>query len=165
MRHFLFIIFILILINSCKKPQVYPEIPSLEYQSFVLVDTVDLLDNQIKNGVLTVSFIDGDGDIGLNAEDTLPPFDKTSVYFYNLFIDMYKMQNDTFVLQELQVPLQYRIQDITPVGQNKTLKGTISVNIKYNLYEINDTLKYKIYIVDRALNKSNIIETPTLLIQ
>ncbi|RLD48880.1 MAG: hypothetical protein DRI94_11900 [Bacteroidetes bacterium] len=165
MRHFLFIILILLVFFSCKKPQTYSEIPNLEYKSFELKDTIDLLDNKIKSGILTVSFTDGDGDIGLNPSDTLTPFDTSSIYYYNLYIDVYKMQNDTLVFQDLQVPLRYRIQDLTPLGQNKTLKGKIKVSINYNYYENNDTFKYNIYIYDRALHKSNVIETPTLIIQ
>ena len=129
MRHFLFIILILLVFFSCKKPQTYSEIPNLEYKNFELKDTIDLLDNKIKSGILTVSFTDGDGDIGLNPSDTLTPFDTSSIYYYNLYIDVYKMQNDTLVFQDLQVPLRYRIQDLTPLGQNKTLKGEIKVSI------------------------------------
>jgi len=165
MRHFFLIILIAIVFFSCKKPQTYPVVPALEYKSFELKDTVDLLDNKVKKGILTVSFTDGDGDIGLDPSDTLSPFDTSSIYFYNFFIDVYKKQNDSLVLQDLLVPLRYRIQNITPLGQNKTLKGTISVSINYNYYEINDTFKYNIYIYDRALHKSNIVETPELIIK
>lgn len=156
---------IFIIFFSCQKPQTYSEIPKLEYKSFELKDTIDLLDNKVKIGILSVSFTDGDGDIGLNPSDTIYPFDTSSIYYYNLYIDVYKMQNDTFALQNLQVPLRYRIQDITPQGQNKTLKGVISVDINYNYYENNDTFKYNIYIYDRALHKSNIVETPALIIE
>ncbi len=165
MRHFFLFILIIVTVFSCKKPVIYSKIPALEYKSFELKDTTDLLDNKIKQGVLTVSFVDGDGDIGLSPSDTLPPFDTSSIYFYNLYIDVYKMQNDTLVLQNLQVPLRYRIQDLTPKGQNKTLKGTISVSINYNYYDINDTFKYNVFIYDRALNKSNVVETPVLIIK
>jgi hypothetical protein len=45
------------------------------------------------------------------------------------------------------------------VGQDKTLKGEISVKIQYQVVPPYDTIKYDFYVRDRAYNKSNVAST------
>ena len=44
------------------------------------------------------------------------------------------------------------------LGQNKILKGTISVTFLYRLILPADTIKYDFYIKDRAYNVSNVAQ-------
>jgi hypothetical protein len=50
------------------------------------------------------------------------------------------------------------------LGQNKILKGTISVTMIYQSYAAGDTIKYDFYITDRALNESNMVSTNEIII-
>jgi hypothetical protein len=54
-------------------------------------------------------------------------------------------------------PSDYRIPYMERTGQNKILKGTISVTFLYLFYspEDTDTIKYEFYIKDRAQHISD----------
>jgi hypothetical protein len=55
-------------------------------------------------------------------------------------------------------PLKYIIrynEKLNRVGQNKTIKGEIKINIQYFIIPAQDTLRYEFYILDRAGNRSN----------
>ncbi|GAB4301085.1 MAG: hypothetical protein Kow0068_24140 [Marinilabiliales bacterium] len=152
------IVLCLLILQACKKPVKYPDTPSITHESFEIIDSVDLLGQNMKYGILLFSFIDGDGDIGLNSDDTLPPFDTSSVYYNNLFIKMYEYKNDTLRIVDLETPLNFRIRPrFESTGQNKTLKGKIKVKLEYNIVFLKsyDTIKYEYYILDRAHNQSN----------
>ncbi len=149
-----------VLFFSCRKIESYPVIPEIEYKSFTLRDTIDPLGNPGKIGELVFSFVDGDGDIGLPQPDSTSK-DTTN---YNLFFTMYEMLDGEFIKvdeDDLETPLNYRIPYIVSEGQNKTLKGEIQVDFFYLIIKY-DTIKYKFYIVDRALHKSNDQETDTI---
>ena len=167
MRSVLFILFsfvflIMLTSTTCKRPVTYPPVPSIRFKSFTVTDTTDALDNTIKKGTLAFTFIDGDGDIGLRPEDTVPPYD--SIYYFNLFLQGYYYQNGTVFADSPAVPLYYRIPYIEPQGQNKVLKGTIKVDIIYNLPILHDSIFYKFYLVDRKLHHSNTEQTPVIVL-
>jgi hypothetical protein len=154
-----------VLFFSCRKIESYPVIPSIEFQSFNIRDTVDLLGNQGKVGELVFSFVDGDGDIGLPQPDST----STDTTNYNLFFTLYEKLDGEFLKvdeDDLETPLNYRIPFIEMEGQNKTLKGEIQVDFFYfKIFLIKyDTIKYEFYLVDRALHKSNVEETDTIFL-
>jgi len=155
-------LFVLLTSTTCKRPEQYPIIPQISFKSFTVKDTIDALDNNIKKGTLAFTFIDGDGDIGLKPEDTVPPYDST--YYYNLFLQGYYYDNGVVTADTPAVPLYYRIPYIEPQGQNKVLKGTIKVDIIYNLPILHDSIYYEFYIVDRQLHRSNTAKTPVIVL-
>ena len=156
------ILFITVLLIglSCKKIESLPEIPSISFKSFILIDTIDVLGNKGKIGELIFDFEDGDGDIGLTQPDSLST-DSTN---FNLFFTLLGKTDGEFIEvseNELETPMNYRIPYIEKEGQNKALKGEIQVDFIYLLFEY-DTIKYSFFIVDRALHKSNIETTPEI---
>jgi len=145
---------------SCKKIESLPEIPSISFKSFILIDTIDALGNEGKIGELTFDFEDGDGDIGLTQPDSLSA-DSTN---FNLFFTLFDKIDGEFIEvseNDLETPLNYRIPYIEKEGQNKALKGEIQIDFIYLLFE-HDTIKYSFFIVDRALHKSNVETTPEI---
>jgi len=168
MSKFILIGTVLLIAIACKKIEVYPDEPSLSFTSVIVKDSTDILDNPIKYVKLTFDVIDGNGDIGLNDDDTTGPFHRDSQYYYNLFIREYEKIGDAFIeVTEVEFPRNYRIPDLTPAGQNKTLKAEISVEMEYRYSNANplpfNEFKYFYYLVDRDLNKSN-TDTSTLVI-
>ncbi|MCD4791393.1 MAG: hypothetical protein K8R37_15470 [Bacteroidales bacterium] len=147
---------------SCKKMEEYPVIPAIEYENFIKLYNSD-------RGVFKISFTDGDGDIGLTQNDTLPPYE------YNLFITYYEIHyGDTVEViltkynhetgQYDTLTFNGRIPMLTPEGSNKSIKGEIEDTLFiYNYSSDFDTIMFDAYIVDRALNKSNIIQTPLII--
>lgn len=145
---------------TCKKPSDYPIVPVISFKEFVKYQDVYGKDSI---GVLSFEFTDGDGDIGLKESDTISPYNPGSMYYYNFFVDYYEKQNGELIL----VPTynNSRIPYITPEGKNKALKGEIDMELFINNYlSPYDTIVFQAYIVDRALNKSNIITTPEIIV-
>ncbi|MCB9188624.1 MAG: hypothetical protein H6600_10185 [Flavobacteriales bacterium] len=151
--------------SSCLRPVSYPDEPELTAVSYEKMG--DSL-------LLSIEFTDGDGDVGLNEGDTLSPYNPGSFYHYNLYVEYYEMMEGQWVKGRLDpagnnfptadtINFQYRIQNLTPIGQNKTLKGTINITIEAPYYNPisnhNDSIKYRISLIDRAQNISNLIET------
>jgi hypothetical protein len=148
--------------SSCKKPEQYPLIPAIEYVSFAKIQNTLGVDNK---GILTFSFTDGDGDIGLAAGDTLAPFNPGSQYYYDLFVTYYEKQHGDYIPVVLPMTNNLRIPVITPTSGNKSIKGTIDVELFINNpASTYDTIAYDVSIVDRALNLSNKIRTPDIII-
>lgn len=164
---FYFILFVL-LFAACTKPQQYPDIPEIEYRTLTFSDTTDQLQNRIYRGELIFHLTDGDGNIGLNNDEQAGPFHPDSFYYHNLFIELLNKENGEFVPFELAVPHYYRMPYIEPEGQNKTLKATVQVDIDYTYaasYPLPfDTIMYELFVVDRDLNHSNIIETRVVVL-
>jgi hypothetical protein len=139
-----------IFLVSCEKPRRFPIEPYLEYRSHEVVPAT--ANRPFPALEINMYFRDGDGDIGLEPGDTLAPFCTTCDYFNNLFITVYSKVNGDYVFP-FDEPS--RIRNLTPVGQNKTLEGTIQYRINLNNVS-SDTVRVEVQLVDRALNKSNI---------
>jgi len=61
-----------------------------------------------------------------------------------------------------------RIPILTPAGRNKNIKGDITMYLElYFARQIlkSDTIGFEIYIKDRDLNESNVVETPLFIIK
>lgn len=150
MKAFSKIAFILVLISvlfACKKSEQFSDIPYLEFSKYQLKDSVDALGNIAKICELHLYFTDGDGDIGLFEGDTVAPF------AYNLFVNYFEMINDSLHQINPSPPFHIRIPNLTPTGQNKSLK----VNVKYDVnvtYRNSDTIQFKLKLFDRALHES-----------
>ena len=63
---------------------------------------------------------------------------------------------------ELESKPFYRIPPLDREGQNKTLSGTIEVEIEYYTIDY-DTLKYSFYIMVRAYHRSNTDTTTEII--
>lgn len=160
MKAFSKIAFILVLISvlfACKKSDQFSDIPYLEFRKYQLKDSVDALGNMAKICELHLYFTDGDGDIGLFDEDTIAPFD------YNLFVNYFETQNDSLQQINVSPPFHIRIPNLTPSGQNKSLKA----NLKYDMdvtYRNSDTIKFELKLFDRALNESDWVGTGLIIL-
>jgi hypothetical protein len=111
--------------------------------------------------------IDGNGDIGLKTEETeIKYLYRDSLWNNNYFSTRYRFENGMSVeIADTLAPPFYRIPYVVPIGQNKTLKASVSINITYPYYSTGlqfDTVMYEFFIVDRALNKSNVEFTPKI---
>jgi hypothetical protein len=155
-------------LNSCSEKEDFPDIPHIKYESFVKIRNTQDIDEK---GILEFSFTDGNGDIGLYSYDTVAPFD------YNLFITYFEKQNGEFkeviltyfnkVTQEYDtINFNARIPIINSSGEDKAFKGKIEIELFINNYFSDyDTIRFDAYIKDRALNKSNVISTPEIVVK
>jgi hypothetical protein len=146
-----------LVLSACLKTEEFPKEPHLSFKSY---------DGSVSPARLTVSFTDGDGDVGLDQGDTLAPFNPGSPWYYNFFVDYYKLQNGTWVQQQFTLPLYYRIPVITPTGQNKALEGDIAVDIAQQVLPQvpGDTVRFGVHIADRALHESNTVFSDAIVV-
>jgi hypothetical protein len=141
---------------SCRKIEQLPPIPNIEFTSFTVFDTIDILGNTAKGGRLKFHFKDGDGDLGLNT----PSANQTDTT--NLFFTLFR-KKDGILSEALPsdplLPSSYRIPYMERTGVDKILKGTISVTFLYLFTYPGDTIKYDFYIKDRGDHSSNTAST------
>lgn len=172
----LFLVSILLLLFfACVKFEEYPPEPQIEFQDFVFL--VDEETNEIEKGILSFSYQDGDGDIGLNQGDTTYPFNFGSEYYYNLIVRYFEKQNGAFV----EVPLviwnsqtqtfdtttfNSRIPRLLPEDETRAIKGVVENELFINNpFSDSDTIMFKVKIFDRSLNASNEIETDEIIVR
>ncbi|MFA9214177.1 MAG: hypothetical protein ACEQSR_10080 [Candidatus Methylacidiphilales bacterium] len=169
---------ILLLLNSCKENEIFSNIPRLEYKS------VYFLQSSGKDSIMKLifSFKDGDGDIGLESVDTFPPFNPVfdtiteaslNKYYFNCYVNYREKMNGVFMpyIPPGKVDTflySFRVQNLTPEGRHKAIRGELELDIpvspsqRLSFFDT-DTIIYSIYIYDRSLNKSNVIETPPII--
>ncbi len=169
------LIFVLLLLSlSCRKLEEYPVIPAIAFNGFELLINEDT--GISEKGILYISYTDGDGDLGLDQGDTTFPYQYGGLYYYNLFITYYECDNGVFT----EVPLltwnnetqQYdtltfnaRMPVLLPKEKKQGIKGVIQNEMFiYNPLAKSDTIQFKVKIVDRALQFSNEITTPPIVL-
>lgn len=160
-KYLVLTIIAILALGSCRKIEQLPSVPHIEFTSFAIFDTTDILGNNSKGGRLKFHFEDGDGDLGLNAPSINQP-DST-----NLFFTLFRKQGGIMSVAPDNDPLTpsaYRIPFMERLGQNKILKGTISVTFLYLFYSPSDTIRYDFYIKDRANNESNVVATSEIVL-
>jgi len=152
---YLFLTFLaIVFITSCQKEDVYPIIPEIEYDGFVKLWNPQLM--IFERGVLAIAFKDGDGDIGLRSHDTAAPYD------FNLIINYYELQNGDSVRVVISDSNEFnaRVPMLTPQGSNKSISGLIEDTLfMYNYQSTFDTIMFDACLIDRALHKSNVVNT------
>ena len=150
------LLFTLLFSVSCRKIEKLPPEPSIKFTSFEVFDSTDILGNIDKGGRLKFYFEDGDGDLGLQA----PQDNNTDST--NLFFTLFRKTKGIFVRVPDNDPLKpspYRIPYMDRQGQNKILRGNISVTFLYLFFTPSDTLRYKFFVKDRALHSSDTAST------
>ena len=144
--------------SGCLKTEEFPVEPKIAMKSFEFFGD---------SASLTITFTDGDGDIGLDASDTNSPFDTASFYYFNLFLRESERINGVWQNVVFEDSIFYRIPRITPTGQNKALEGEIAVAIDpFPLFISgnSDTIRFSVEMVDRALNLSNRVTTEDIIV-
>ena len=162
-------------VASCLKPVEYPVEPKIAYESFTYLINEDSAFSG--EGILSFTYTDGDGDLGLDDSDTLYPFGFHDPHYYNMEIDYLKLENGVFVKTPLLSPhvptgpgdtlvlfdtvtFNARFHRLRDNDEPKAISGTMQYKLTVqNPFSPNDTVKFEIRILDRALHESNVIQT------
>lgn len=158
----IFFSLLLVALSGCFKHEQYPIEPIISNATFV---------NMTDSATLSFEFTDGDGDIGLADSELQPPYDSSSVYYYNLYLDYYEKDDANGWQQGLDlagapISFKYRIQRIEVKGKQRGMKGSIDValsDFQNPFSNQSDTIKFTVKLIDRALHESNVIETPVII--
>ena len=169
-----FVLFLLAF-SACQKPVEYPIEPRIEYQGFTYLFNADSTFSG--EGIISFSYTDGDGDLGLNDADTNYPFGFDDPYYYNMVVDYMKAENGVFVKTPLLSPhvpthpgdtlvlydtvtFNARFRRLRDSEDPKAISGTMDYKLTVqNPFSPNDTIKFEIRVIDRALQESNVIQT------
>lgn len=134
----------IILLSSCTKDN-EPEISEVPHIEFVSLNPTTI--SQSEGPIyFTVSYTDGDGDLGENTPDVK-----------NLFLK--DLRNN--------IEYEYRLQQLAPEGSSIAIQGTFEIEL--NNTSITDgsnqqTFSYEIRVIDRAGNQSNTITSTPLTV-
>ena len=144
---------------SCEPPRSYSEIPEINFKSLVFKYVTTGFGTDELMAVLNISFVDGDGDIGVMYR-----FDTISRIHYTWHTKLPDMTYETYQFPDTTInsaEIPYGDVMNKDDAYNKTLKGTIKIALPPPTETQGiDTMRIEFYIVDRARNKSNIAHTP-----
>ncbi len=158
--NYFLLILVYFLASSCEKAKEYSIIPEIEYSNFIINENLPEY-NAVK-GTLQFSFVDGDGDIGVNQPDSINSDSATYINESpNLFVSIYDKINGEFIVKDSIY--KFRIPYLEGGTYTKSVKGDIEVEILI-LNKISDTIRLEFYIFDRNFNMSNIEMSPDILI-
>ena len=157
---------------SCQKPVEYPIEPKIAYEGFTYLMNPDSTFSG--EGIISFSYTDGDGDLGLDDTDTLSPFGYNDAHYYNMLVDYLKCVNGVFVKTPLlswnaqtqsydTVSFNARFKRLRDSENPKAISGTMEYKLTVqNPFSPDDTVKFEIRVLDRALHESNVIQTETI---
>lgn len=163
---------LLLILCTCQKPVEYPVEPKITYEGFTYLINADSTFSG--EGIISFAYTDGDGDLGLDESDTLPPFGFRDAHYYNMVIDYLKCVNGEFVKTPLlswnpqaqafdTVTFNARFRRLRDSEEPKAISGTMEYKLTVqNPLSPNDTVKFEIRILDRALHESNVIQTEAI---
>jgi hypothetical protein len=170
---FLTAVSVILLITACSKPNgSSSNIPKITFDGCDVRDSIDTTYTKYHNVTLHIGFSDGDGDLGLSKTDINPPYDSSSIYYNDIFVAYYERINGQFRQITSKYPfstgdtINYngRFPSLTPIGKHKAIQGELS----YTLYGVRpragDEVKFKVWVYDRALHKSNVVESPGIVL-
>lgn len=143
MKNLVLVFSVVLTLWACKKEEIsFGTTPSLEFVSISPSSITELQDEVI----VTVLYRDGDGDLGENTPD-----------IKNLFVT--DSRND--------VQYSFRVQQLAPSESGISIEGQLEINLK-TLTVVSEatteSASFEVYIVDRAGNKSNVINTSIITI-
>ena len=156
-------LFLAFLISSCEIESVdYPPEPQIEYLNTDISVGLTILDQTQIDIKLSFYLIDGDGDVGLTQNDIYPPYDA------NFFPTLYGIKDGEMKIDTNLIADKYRIPYVGDLGHDNTLKAEITIDFEYPYNDAfpfpYDSIVYAFYMVDRALNKSNVAWSDTIII-
>lgn len=138
---------------SCVKKKSYPTIPEIEYKDFYIFEG--------DSAAIEIKFKDGDGDIGVEAEDST-----RSLYYTYYYFDTITQKYSGFYSNDLNdtVRIGYVLKSPTDAYKGKPISGEINVRMQqYRHSKKIKKLKYTVFLIDKAGNKSNVVTSPEII--
>lgn len=170
------------LVTSCDLIPDFSRQPSISFKGI----TPFRLNSPLRDSlIITISFQDGDGNLGLSAQDVNPPFNadttvngqrQANPFFFNYHISTFKKMNGSFVLAEFATPnfnFNGRFPVLKPDGESGPIEGELDYSVRIEppqsfinerFIQVGDTLQFEIFIYDRDLKKSNTVRTSEVVV-
>ncbi len=140
--------------------------------SVVTKNSSDLLGNITKRDsvIITIDFQDGDGDLGFTQADLTkiqPPNAQSFV------VNLYVRKNGTFLKSTPTTPIGANMPVRLKEGAAGPIEGTMDYGLTFDYQNFKgypyltgkkDTVYFDVWILDRALNKSNVVQTKPVVL-
>ncbi|WP_276496991.1 hypothetical protein [Pontibacter litorisediminis] len=159
-------------LGGCREEPNYSDIPAI---TFDRVEQYTYTKNRVvfDSLVIAVDYQDGDGDLGLSrgengsqsGPDFEPPFNSGSQYYDNFIVNMQVKRGNTY--QPTFVNFNGRFPRLSSDGKAEALEGEIRYTITSftsESYPTRDTVRFEVYIYDRALHQSNVVYTDDVVL-
>ena len=164
MKHALILFAISLVFAGCLERETFPVEPRL---------TSGRLDITGSSATMVLGFTDGDGNFGLEQGDTSGAFEPC-IRRWNLYAEYWEKRNgqwDSIPIDpcdgpfpDADVAFYYVVPWAKPTGQDQTQEGEIRIDMPvWSLPSEFDTVKFKVKIVDRDMNESNVVEVGPLV--
>ena len=167
-------------VPGCISPPDYPDTPEIEFRSITIQPIVNRF-GPFDSVFVTLSYRDGDGNLGLDQDNVDPPFNPTlpdgvtiNPTYNNYFCQTQIRQTDgsfvDFTPNGVGYNFNGRYPNLTPESQgdrNAPLRGEIYYGFTIppnSALPPGTAIRFKINILDRALNRSNEVFTETVTI-
>lgn len=167
--------------SSCISPPDYSDTPRIKAKTTSVVRLASEMGQlPIDSVTVTISFEDGDGDLGLSTTDTMAPYNdatvngvQTNPNYFNYYVqpqtkvgDQWKdfVQNQSIGIGEYNG----RFPRLGPEsGKEAPLKGDLrrNLSLQYGTIEAGTEVRFRVSIRDRALNLSNEVFTEPIIIK
>ncbi len=152
-------VMLLLVLSACRDPPDYPNEPAIEYIGASKTSMVQ--GPSFGDFVhLTISFTDGDGDLGSNEFS-----DTTRVYYTDTRLG---------VVQQVSIPLVPELGTANGISGEITFKVPTTCCVHPDPSEPidclpkedfpRDTISYDIFILDRKENKSNVVRSEPIIL-
>jgi hypothetical protein len=150
---------------ACNKPPVYPIEPHIAFKG---IESYPVFNQGIKKDslIIVTRFEDGDGDLGLTAEEVNnPPYNQGNNAL-NYLVETFVKQQGSAGFVKIDLPATSgRFFRLSPDSRVGPLEGDLRYSgIKVpaqNIFNLKagDQIKFRIQIRDRALHASNTVDT------
>ncbi|MGV3538339.1 MAG: hypothetical protein ACO1OQ_00920 [Rufibacter sp.] len=165
---------------SCVQDPEFPLEPRITYRGVEQETKTDPTQGVIESLILIVRFQDGDGNLGLSADrtkfpgDFQGPFADNQTTHHNFFTFVERKVNDKYEpLKVFNNQLTYhgRFPRVSTEERQEPLEGDIRYNINFvkrstgSVIKNGDIIRFRMYIYDRELNKSNEVTSEDIVIK
>lgn len=173
----LYISSVCLLLFACTSEPDFSVIPAISFNDIKVFTSASqgLLGVSKKDSVIiTVDYQDGDGDLGFTPDELIRLKKTTGDSLQTFLVEIFVKRNGIFLKsnpkEKFGGNFPIRFKQGTKTGP---IEGSMnySVNFEYSVFQgipylkgKNDTIKFAVQIKDRALNKSNIVETTPIVI-
>ncbi|ARS37718.1 hypothetical protein CA264_04365 [Pontibacter actiniarum] len=157
---------------GCREEPNYSDVPEI---TFDRVEQYTFTKNKVTfdSLVIAVDYQDGDGNLGLSrgeggsqsGPDFEPPFNPGSQYFDNFIVNLQVKRDGEYV--NSPVNFNGRFPRLSSDEKEEALEGEIRYTITSfttESYPFRDTVRFEVFIYDRALNKSNVVYTDDVVL-
>jgi hypothetical protein len=165
-------------LTGCLSAPSYPDTPNIAFESIRRVRYSPTPGSLPVDSIfVTISFQDGDGDLGLTADEAKTTPYSNRYYGANFFATSFVKNATTgnydslrTLRPDLSKAYQYeRFGHVSPTTDSRKapLKGTLTRSYGFiygSPYLPEQEIKFRISIFDRALNRSNEVETTSIVI-